>query len=141
MHKIPALEPHKCWHSPQTNSEAQRTPPKPVGSSPYLDIFLLQRGLVPVVNVDGPPVVVLEGRADRHVVKAVQVQVGHGRDGRSKAGAARLVFVGAALRVGGATGLIDGLEGEVVLKLAVLLTERDERSEFLYLQKNKAGPF
>lgn len=87
-----------------------------------MDIFLLQRGLVPVVDVDGPPVVVLEGRADRHVVKAVQIQIGDGSDGRSKAGAARLVFMGAAGGVGGATGLIDRLEGEVVLKVAVLKT-------------------
>lgn len=80
-----------------------------------------------MVDVDGPPVVVLEGRADRHVVEAVQIQVGHSRDGRSKAGTARLVFLGTALRVGGATGLIDRLEGEVVLKLAVLVTGREIR--------------
>lgn len=86
-----------------------------------------------MVDVDGPPVVVLEGRADRHVVEAVQVQVGHGRNGRSEAGPARLVFVGAALGVGGATGLVDGLEGEVVLKLAVLVTERDTRGLSFFL--------
>lgn len=90
-----------------------------------------------MVDVDGPPVVVLEGRADRHVVKAVQVQVGHGRDGRSKASAARLVFVGAALGVGGATGLIDRLEGEVVLKLAVLVTEREMRGVSFCICKKK----
>lgn len=92
-----------------------------------MDIFLLQRSLVPVVDVDGPPVVVLEGRADCHVVKAIQIQISHGGDGRSKAGAARLVFMGAAGRVGGATRLIDRLEGEVVLKVAVLKTGSDRR--------------
>lgn len=80
-----------------------------------------------MVDVDGPPVVILERRADCHVVKAVQIQIGHGGDGRSKAGAARLVFMGAAGRVGGATGLIDRLEGEVVFKLAILKTGSDSR--------------
>lgn len=76
-----------------------------------------------MVDVDGPPVVILEGRTNCHVVVAIQIQVGHGCDGRSKAGAAWLVFMGAAGRVGGATGLIDRLEGEVVLKVAVLRQE------------------
>lgn len=107
---------------------------------PYLDIFLLQRGLVPVVDVDGPPVVVLEGCADCYVVKAVKIQIGHSRDGRSKAGAARLVFMGAAGRVGGAAGLIDRLEGEVVFKVAILKTESNRRGVFICL-KNKPDAF
>lgn len=73
-----------------------------------------------MVDVDGPPVVVLEGCANCHVVIAVQIQIGHSCNGCSKAGAAWLIFMGAAGRVGGATGLIDRLEGEVVLKVAVL---------------------
>lgn len=93
-----------------------------------------------MVDVDGPPVVVLEGRADCHVVKAVQIQIGHSRDGCSKAGAARLVFMGAAGRVGSATGLIDRLEGEVVLKVAVLKTG-SHRTRIFICQKKNPTPF
>lgn len=75
----------------------------------HLHKFLFQRRLLPVIDVHGPAVVVLKRSADRHVVKAVQVQVRHGRDGGAEAGAARLVFVPAAVRVGGAAGLVDRL--------------------------------
>lgn len=92
----------------------------------HLHKFLFQRGLLPVIDVHGPAVVVLKRSADRHVVKAVQVQVRHGRDGGAEAGAARLVFNPAAVRVGSAAGLVDWLQGELVLKLAVLA--REERT-------------
>lgn len=91
-----------------------------------------------MVDVDGPPVVVLEGCADGHVVKSVQIQISHCCNGCSKAGAARFVFKGAAGRVGGATGLIDRLEGEVVLKLAILVMGKDEWSEIFISQKKQS---
>lgn len=80
-----------------------------------------------MVDVHGAAVVVLQRRADRHVGKAVQVQVRHGSDGGAEAGAARLVSIPAAARVGRAAGLVDWLQSELVLKLAALVSQKKKR--------------
>lgn len=77
-----------------------------------------------MVDVHGAAVVVLQRSADRYVGEIVQVQVRHGGDGGAKAGAAGLVFNPAAARVGRAAGLVDRLQSELVLKLAVLVNKK-----------------
>lgn len=74
-----------------------------------------------MIDVDRPSVVVLKRRTDRHIVKPIEVEIGHCCDGCAKPGAARLVFVRASGRAGGTTGLIDRLQSKLVPEPAVLV--------------------
>lgn len=79
-----------------------------------------------MIDVDASLVVVLQRSPDCHIVEPIEVEVQHRCDGRTEASPARLVAIARAL---GATQLVFGLQGELVLKLTLLVEEQKEKKE------------